>query len=423
MLNQFKILTLSHHQANPEDVKHMVLPSESYAEVLTDLKAQHEISEILYLATCNRVIYFLVSPLDISELSFILQEAIVKRAHRTQRTVRQIWKRIQAYQGMDAIKYYVRVAASMDSLVIGEREIFRQLREAYDSCHREGLSGDSLRLVQQSTVKAAKKIYSESRIGEKPVSIVSLAMRKFYSKQLPTDSKILLVGAGMTIDTVSKFLQKAGYGNVDIYNRTLAKAQVIANHLGAGSSPHQLEDLRNVRAFDCIISCTASTDTVITHELYAGIIQDQIQKQVLIIDLAVPEDVELSIFDTFPTERVSINDLRIMAEANHEFRKKELQKANEILDQEMNSISELFHRRFIERAFGSVPQQISSIKRRAMEQVFKNELDQLDDETMDLVERMMTYMEKKCVAIPMKTAKEQYSLIKKSLSSESHHKS
>ena len=123
------------------------------------------------------------------------------------------------------------VASSVDSLIIGEREILRQLRTAYDACRRAKLTGDSIRLAIKISVETAKRVYSNTKIGEKPVSVVSMAMRELENKQIDKNARILLIGAGQTNTLVAKFLKKFGYSNYTIFNRSLENGQKLAKLL------------------------------------------------------------------------------------------------------------------------------------------------------------------------------------------------
>ena len=117
------------------------------------------------------------------------------------------------FNGEDAVNHLFKVASSLDSLVIGEREIITQVRKAYELCNSYKLTGDVIRLLVQRTIQLAKKIYTESDISKNPVSIVSLAYHQLKQKNINKDSNFIIVGAGKTISTMLKFLSKHGYNN------------------------------------------------------------------------------------------------------------------------------------------------------------------------------------------------------------------
>ena len=197
----------------------------------------------------------------------------------------QISEAIQAYEGEQALRHLFEVSASVDSMVVGEREILRQVRESYEQSLVFELTGDAIRLAINNAVQVAKAIYSNTRIGEKPVSIVSLAIQKLRGTKLAKDARILLVGAGQTNTLVGKFLKKYEYENITVFNRTLARAEQLAAEVGGTACA--LDQLSAyTKGFDCLIVCTGATQAVITPELYNNILQDCTEKK-LVIDLSI----------------------------------------------------------------------------------------------------------------------------------------
>ena len=110
------------------------------------------------------------------------------------------------------------MAASLESLVISERQILRQVRDAYERCKKLGFIGDFLRLLMQKTIEMAKKVYTKTEIANNPVSIVTLAYRKLKAPHIPTSSGVVFVGAGKTNALMAKYLKKNGYTNFVIFN-------------------------------------------------------------------------------------------------------------------------------------------------------------------------------------------------------------
>jgi len=406
MLGAFKILTITHRrnqlnqlgqfafQANDEEV---------LKEELTVVKGQYQLGELMYLSTCNRIMYFFFTPtpLDHDFASSFIQS--VNPLISTE-VLDDINDYIDIYSGSDALMHLFEVAASIDSLVVGEREILRQLREAYARSQSWGFTGDNIRLAIKTTVESAKAVYSQTRIGEKPVSIVSLSIQKLLAAPVSRNARILLIGAGQTNTLVAKFLVKHQYTNVKVFNRSLNKAQQIAAMLkGEAYDLAALESWKE--GFDCIIICTGSTKALIDKKLYTQLLGGETDKKVL-IDLAIPNNISTEVVEQFPVHYIEIDDLRSLARENLSFREQEVAKAKELLDDQMADFYTLYKQRQIERAMRKVPTEIKAVKAHAMNQVFRKELESLDKESRELLERMMTYMEKQCISIPMKAAKE-----------------
>ncbi len=403
MIQNYKILTVSHQNVKTEEVVHFDIRS-GKDDGLGSVKQWMQdaaIEEVMLLSTCNRVMYLMYTSSPTEDTLEKLNSHLSDRQWTSDD--------IQTYEGMDAVKHLFKVGASMDSLVIGEREIFRQLKEAYEESSKAGLTGDHLRILQKSLVKSSKRIYTESKIGEKSVSIVSLAMQLFNEKNIPSDELIMILGAGATVKLISKFIDEMGYKNVHIYNRSLDNAQKIAEQYdwqafgldSLGSSPHN---------YGAIISCTSADTPPITTAIMDDL--GLTARPITIVDLAVPQDVSSEVSKRPEVSYIEISDLKDLADKNHSFRAKELKKAEAILEEELTEFEALVHRRFVEKAFASIPHEVELVKQKAINEVFASDLATMDGPSREIAMKMMDYMAKKCIALPMKTAKEQYVKIK-----------
>lgn len=370
---------------------------------LQALKTKFDFSELLYLSTCNRIMYFF-------EKNQVVDASFVANFFRTINPVfeavpeEEIFDKVSIYHEAGAIRHLFEVAASIDSLVVGEREILRQLRDAYDRCLDWKLTGDHIRLAIKVAIESAKKVYAKTRIGEKPVSVVSLAIQKLLRSDLPKDARILLIGAGQTNMLVTKFLNKHQYNNVVVFNRTIERAQQLAQIVGGTAYPlDQLEKYRE--GFDALIVCTGANEALINPSLYADLLNGDAQRKVL-IDLAIPNNIAANVIENFNTQYIEIEDLRNLAKENLSFREEEVVKGKALLDYQIEDFHVHFRQRQIEKAMQSVPAEIKAIKAHAMNEVFKKDLDVLDEHAKSVVMRMMDYMERQCIGVPMKAAKQ-----------------
>ena len=406
MINNFKILTVTHRQTDLKAIKNFVVPADEGENVkvrLGRLKQDFELSELFYLATCNRVMYFFESERDVDN-AFIRNffQAVNEDIDPTY--LDNFSQYIIHLEGSAAIKHLYEVAASIDSLVVGEREILRQLREAYDRCKDWGLTGDHIRLAAQSAIVAAKEVYAKTRIGEKSVSVVSLAIQKLLRTGLDKEARILLIGAGQTNLLVAKFLRKHHFNNVVVFNRTIHKAQQIADMLGG--TAHSLTALEEYQeSFDAIIICTGATSAILDTSLYQKLLNGDDRKKV-IIDLAIPNNVDEAVVSNFPVQYIEIDGLRNLAKDNLSFREQEVEKASLYINKYVEEFPQAFRQRQLEKAMRSIPQEIRAVKEKAINEVFQKEVALLDPNSRALMEKMMNYMEKKCIGIPMKAARE-----------------
>lgn len=407
MLDNYKILTVTHKRVNVHSISEFVVKTSDPSALkmrLQDLKDQFGLDELLYLSTCNRVMYFFHTErkLDLDFAVEFFKQVNPQLEEDIPATIKEC---VQVLEGMDALEHYFTVSASMDSMVIGERQILGQLRDAYDQCKEWNLIGDNLRMAMDQAVAVAKSIYSNTRIGDKPVSVASLAIQKMMRYHLQKDARILIVGAGQTNALVAKFLDKHHFTEVTVFNRTVSKAEEIAAIFPHGRA-FSLDTLQNYReGFDVMVVCTAATEPVITSALYQQLLNGEVGSKIL-IDLSIPHNISPEVVDNFDNHYIEIEGLRALAKENLAFREQEVQKAKGMLANFIEELPKVFQQRRLEIAMRQVPVEIKAVKDRALNEVFGKEVAQLDTGTRALVERMLEYMEKKCIGIPMKAAKE-----------------
>lgn len=404
-LSSYKILTITHKSTQIKNIGNFVLPdldSEySLQQKLESIKEALNLDELLYLATCNRVLFFFTTSQDLNKDFLIQFESFVYPELPSEVSLEAS---AISYVGDAAIRHLLEVASSVNSLVIGEREILHQLRTAYRRCSEVGSTGDSIRMANQLAVEAAKKVYSTTRIGQKPVSVVSLAIRQLLAKNPPKDARIVIVGAGQTNSLVGKFLLKYGFQNVTVFNRSLANGKELASMFNGEAYP--LDGLADYKkGFDILIACTGATHAIITSSLYEHLLQGDTDKKI-VIDLSVPNNIASDIPKNFNTTYIEIDGLKEVVSANMAFREKEVIGVQAILDKRVSEFRKIYRGRQVELALREVPAKIKALREHAISSVFKNEVSSLDDDAQELIGRMMAYMEKRCIAIPIQAAKE-----------------
>jgi len=404
MLQGYKLFTVTHRTADINQIADFLIdaPDDEVLEhKLKKIKVYFGIEELMYLNTCNRILFFMYKPeaIDINAFFFAVND---KLRHMTG----SLNQSIEYYEDELAIHHLYEVASSVDSLVVGEREILRQLREAYHKCKSKfEITGDKLRIAMQMTVKSAKMVYGNTRIGEKPVSVVSLAVKKLLQASPKHDSRVIVIGAGQTNILMSNFLKKYEFiKKVSVFNRTLDNAQSLADRLhGKGYTLDALSTFKG--GFDIMIICTGSTEKFVDQALFTQMLQGE-SDQKIIVDLSVPSNIHPEVLADNDINFIEIESLKKLAADNLAFRKNEIAKVKEILAERVTEFKEIYRQREIERDISHIPVEIKAVKEKALNVVFKKQLDKVDPETRDLIEEMMTYMEKKCIAVPIKKAKQ-----------------
>lgn len=372
-------------------------------ETLTRLVNEIGIHELMYLSTCNRVeIIFTLPHYVCPGVTANMLKLLLPDAEESE--LKSIAARAERFNGMEAAEHLLNVASSLDSAIIGEREIITQLRKAYEECDAFGITGDDLRLMIRQCIQTAKEVFTSTDLAKKPVSVVSLAWEQFRTCNLPADSRILLIGAGQVIRNFSKFLYENDYRNLTFVNRTLSNAQALCNSFGGNALP--LEELPLfTEGFDALITCTGSDSHVVDAPLYNSLLHGE-SSQKIIIDLAVPADIHPDIVSTFNVDYLDMNQIRLRAQENIQYREQAIADCLPIIQAGLRECEKVYKERRIEKAMTSIPETIKEIRSTALGSVFAKDLETLDDHSRDVLEKIMNYMEKKYISIPMRMAKE-----------------
>lgn len=378
------------------------LEESTQTERLRQIKSALGWSELMYLSTCNRVELIFVSSQDTSTE---LKQNIIRQfiPDISESDVDTIVPQLESYEALDAVRHLFEVASSLDSMVIGEREIITQFRKSYEKCNKAGLTGDKIRLATNQTVETAKRIFTETQLCTRPVSVVSLAYKALTDSHLPANARILMIGSGTTNRNMARFLTKGGHKNLHIFNRTLENAEKMVKELGG--TAYSLSDLDTYQGgFDVIIACTSSAHPIITPEVYQSLLQGE-SDQKIVIDLAVPADFDTATSKIFPIKLINVASLKPISEANLKARETEMIVCVSILNECLTKYQFLSRERKVELAMQEVPKMVKDIKQRALQEVFAKDIAKMDEETKAILEKMMEYVEKKYISGPIKMAK------------------
>lgn len=403
VLKDLHIIAFTHRNLDVNKIGLLHIEKEDQLGHLDRLKQTLQLNELQFLSTCNRVeITFVKQHKLDSEFVHQILSLIYPKLVPIQ--LEEFVHRAETYSGKQAVNHALSVASSIDSMIIGEREIITQVRTSYEHCRDLGLTGDFIRLLMKQVIQCAKQVYTETSISTKPVSVVSLAYHHMKRMNIPLDARILIIGAGVTNTTMCRFLKKHGFRNFHVFNRTHERAEKLANEIKG--TAYALSELGKFdKGFDVIITCTAAKHHVLTPELYEFILQNEAHERV-IIDLAIPQDLDASILDAHPINYLSIEYLQKISNENLKERSKEILHVEQIIADAMEAFENLFKERKVEIAMKDVPQQVKEIKNMAYETVFREDLDQLDPQAKELLDKIIGYMEKKYISGPMKLAKE-----------------
>lgn len=400
MLETLYIHAFTHHNLDVNQIGLLHIDAADQEKRLGAAKSHFACKEMMFLSTCNRVEFTIVSDQNITteELLFVLYPEVSTENQKV------LCEKSEVFTHSAAVRHALSVASSIDSMIVGEREIITQVRSAFETSRSQGLTGDFIRLLTRKVIETAKKVYTETNIAKKPVSVVSLAYHKLKSLNISLDARILIVGAGLTNTTMCKFLKKHGYSNFVVFNRSVQNGNKLASDIRGEAFP--LTELNHYRGgFDVLLTCTGANKHLIDVSIYKGLLNGDKERKT-IIDIAIPSDIDPLVIDSFETNYVSIDYLQKVSDDNLKVRGAEVSQVQKILEQALIAFTQLTKERNVEIAMKEVPKQVKEIRRAAVSEVFKSDLENMDAETREVFDKVLGYVEKKYISGPMKLAKE-----------------
>ena len=323
------IVGVSHKTAPLEVREALAFPRDGVAGALRRLKDDLGMPEAMILSTCNRVEIY---SRRADEGSLEALASFLAEFHG--RRLDDLASHVYRVEGEAAVRHAFRVAASLDSLVIGEPQILGQVKEAYQIAEEAESLGAALNALRNRSLSAAKRARTETGIGHNAVSVSYVAVelaRKIFG--VLKDRKVLLVGAGKMTELAAKHLVRSGARATVLGGRTFARAEDLAAALGGRAAP--FESLRQeLGEADIVISGTGAPGIVIRREDVEASRGTRL-RPLFIIDIAVPRDVEASVASLSGVFLYDLDDLKSVAEANIRERRKEAADAEAIVEQEV----------------------------------------------------------------------------------------
>jgi glutamyl-tRNA reductase len=294
------VVGVSHRTAGVALLERLAVTPDQTPELLTRLLAQEFVGEALVLSTCNRVeVYAAVSAFHggLADIGAVLAE-------RAGCAVADLAPQLYVSYEADAVRHAFRVAAGLDSMVVGEAQILGQLRDAYSVATEHGTAGRLLHELAQQALRVGKRAHAETEIDRAGQSVVTaalgLGLSSLYGTQTETfppeaSADALVIGAGAMGALSLATLRRAGAGRLYVANRGAARAQRLAVNYDAEAVP--FDDLASALArVDVVVCATASPDPVLTPEVLAAA-RRPAARPLLVLDLAVPRDVAPGVAD------------------------------------------------------------------------------------------------------------------------------
>jgi len=391
---------LNHKTAPVELRERFAVPQSDVETHLQQLVDHHVIREAALLSTCNRFEVTLVTH-DPEACMAIAHEHLANMANLPLADVHDF---LYSYTTDAAVRHLFAVAAGLDSLVLGEPQILGQVKSAYEHALAAGTAGHILHRFYQCTFSAAKNVRTSTDIGRQSVNVASCAVQ--LAKQIfgdLHDKRVLLVGAGEMCELAAKHLRKAGVADIMVANRTLARAEKLAQEFQGHALTLDKID-QYIDAADIVLSSTGANSYVLMQETVQQAMQKRQGMPMFLVDIAVPRDIDPRISKLDGVYLYDIDDLQQVVQGNKDNREREAEQARTLL--EVDALSFLNWLKSLETVplIRNIQQQTELLRQEEWEKAaryFKN----LDEKQLQAVERFSRALTKRFLHTPLRTLK------------------
>jgi glutamyl-tRNA reductase len=327
------VLGATHHRAPLAVREKLSLAPEAAAGLHADFAALEGLREFAVLSTCNRIEFYGVATHP--DVAARVTAAFCAR----QRFDLAEFERIRLdLRGREAVRHLVEVSAGLDSQMLGETEIFGQVKEAYAAAQSKRTTGPVLNRIFQKGFQAAKHVRTTTAITEGQVSVanvaVDLALNIFGSL---AETRILLLGAGEIGEKTARAFQSRGAATITVASRRLERAMELATVLGASALPFEQREAR-LGEFDVVVCATSAPDVVVTRDATRAAMHRRPARPLFFIDQALPRDVDPAVADIQNVFLYNLDDLAKIAEENRAAREAEIAKCRAIVAEKADAL-------------------------------------------------------------------------------------
>jgi glutamyl-tRNA reductase len=395
------VVGLNHKVADVDVREKLAFNGPKLSEGLIRFRELSEVQEAIILSTCNRVeLYANVSDAERASES---TKTFLSEFHNLNRE--SLNNALYIYDDINAIRHIFRVASSLDSMVVGEPQILGQLKDAFELALAEKTTGILLNKLMKKAISVAKRVRTETRIAENAVSISFSAVE--LAKKIFTDLSrrvFMLLGAGEMAELAAKHLIGSGVKEVLVSNRTYERACELAKEFNG--RPVKFDDfIHEMVHADIIICSTGAPHYILTKSQMQKVMKERKQRQVFIIDISVPRNIDPEINGLDNVYLYNVDDLQGVVDANMFERHKEAEKAEKIIEEELETFLKW------QSSLDSVPT-IVALREKA-EETKKEELDKLfrkiqgiGEKEKESIEYMATALMNKLIHPPTAALKE-----------------
>jgi glutamyl-tRNA reductase len=328
------VIGLSHRSAPVELRERFAFAENKIPDALNALRENKIADEAVILSTCNRVEIYISTPLA-PETAFAESKKFLAAHHAFDGELKE---EIYTLAEPHSLHHLFKVASGLDSMVIGETEIFGQLKKAYDLAFQNKFTGAKLNKAFQRAFNVAKQIRTETNIQRGSVSVMSAAVElaeKIFSNL--AEHEVLVIGAGETSEKTARALQSRGVKKIAVTNRSPERAEILAQELGARTIAFEnfTSELERV---DIAVSSTAAPHHILERKNLEPILRRRKNRPLLLIDLAVPRDIEPAVNELENIYLYNVDDLQSIANDYLKLRHEEIARCEKIISEKVAAL-------------------------------------------------------------------------------------
>lgn len=392
---QLVVLGLNHKTAPIAIREQASFSKDEVTSALQHLYEFEEIAEGVLLSTCNRTEIYAVSETFSGgkDVLVSLWKKITKTEHINEDCFYYL-------EDTKAIEHLFMVTAGLDSLVVGEGQILSQVKQAYVQAHGQGVTGTILNIVFQRAIAIGKKVRTETGIGDKSISVsytaVNLAAETLEDI---ASAKVLILGAGQMSELTAKNLLAKGVKSIFVSNRTFARARELAKTFDgkAISFNHFLEEAVTA---DILITSTGAPHYLISFENAVALMEKRNYRPLLLIDIAVPRDIDPEVGDIENVTLFNIDALESVVEENKHIRMEEGKKALPMIASAIAEVEEKLNYLSVRPMMVLISEKAERIRKREVHRMMAK-LPDIDTRERRLIENMSRMLVRKLLRNPM----------------------
>ncbi|MCE9545723.1 MAG: glutamyl-tRNA reductase [Planctomycetia bacterium] len=402
---RLQLVGCSHHTTSLALRERLAFSPEQARQALSALRQRFPAVEAVLLSTCNRVeMYTAVEQDDAAPTH---QDVVHFLAEFHGLPADQIFDDLFERTGEDAVRHLFFVAASLDSMVIGEAQILGQVKQAYELATTAHSAGPLMHAVFQAALKLARRVASETTINQRRTSVASVAVAEFARQIFERfdDKKVLVIGAGKMGEETIRYLRDEGAQHIAVVNRSYPRAQTLAKACGGKAEPwERLPEL--LASADLVVSTTGAAEPVVTLEMFRAIEPQRFQRPLAVLDLAVPRDFEPAVGDRLGVYLYTLDDLAAACNRNRADRERQWPAAERIVAEETAAFMADLNHRATAPTIRRLRESCDLVKEEELERLY-NKLPQLDDKAQGEIRQAFERLVNKLLHPPLKSLRDE----------------